>query len=79
MPRSKEEKSKYDQNYQKSHMKRISIWFNLEKDKDLLDRLESQPDPVAAYIKALIREDLKEYTEMTGFYSYRKKNNRKEK
>lgn len=62
MPRSKEDKSKYDQEFQKAHMKRITVWFNSEKDKDLIDRLESQPDSVSAYIKALIRKDLNNTT-----------------
>jgi hypothetical protein len=39
-------------------MKRITVWFNSEKDKDLIEKLESQPDSVSAYVKALIRKDL---------------------
>ena len=58
MTRTKEDKSKYDQEFQKAHMKRITVWFNSEKDKDLIEKLESQPDSVSAYVKALIRKDL---------------------
>ena len=61
MVRSKKEKSAYDQEYQKSHMKRIGVWFNLEKDKDIIDHLESQPGPVSAYIKELIRQDIENH------------------
>jgi hypothetical protein len=61
MAKSKEEKSKYDQEYQKSHMKRVSVWFNLEKDKELIDWFESRDESVSAYIKSLIRQDVENH------------------
>ena len=69
MAKTKEEKSKYDQEFQKTHMKHISIWFNREKDKDIIDRLESQPDTTSAYIKQLIRYDIAAFNSGTGRYS----------
>ena len=61
MVRSKEDKSKYDQEYQKSHMKRVSVWFNLEKDKELINWFESREESVSAYIKSLIRQDIENH------------------
>ena len=61
MVRSKEDKSKYDQEYQKSHMKRVSVWFNLEKDKELINWFESREESISAYIKSLIRQDIENH------------------
>ena len=61
MAKSKEEKSKYDQEYQKTHMRRIGVWFNLEKDKDLIDWFESRDESVSSYIKSLIRQDFESH------------------
>lgn len=52
-------KRKYDQNYHKAHLKRVVFNLNVEKDKDILEYLESHK-PVQSEIKRLIREKIKE-------------------
>ena len=37
----KQKKSTYDQQYQKTHMKSLTVWFNKEKDADILAFLET--------------------------------------
>ncbi|MDD6664163.1 MAG: hypothetical protein PUE44_07185 [Bulleidia sp.] len=37
----KQKKSAYDQQYQKTHMKSLTVWFNREKDADILAFLET--------------------------------------
>ena len=37
----KQKKSAYDQQYQKTHMKSLAVWFNREKDADILAFLET--------------------------------------
>ena len=69
MAKTKEEKSKYDQEFQKTYMKHIGIWLNREKDRDIIDRLESQPDTTSAYIKQLIRDDIVAFNSGAGRYS----------
>ena len=53
------DKNKYDQEYNKAHIRRKFIPFNTAKPEDqlLLAWLESQ-DNVTAYIKGLIRADM---------------------
>ena len=50
-------KSKYDQQYQKDHVKRIVISLNRERDLDLIDHLEPIQN-VSGYVKRLIRKDM---------------------
>ena len=37
---SKKDKAKYDMEYQRTHMKRVTLWFNIEKDADILEWLD---------------------------------------
>lgn len=52
-------KKEYDINYAKMNCKRIYLMLNVEKDKDILEYLESHK-PVQSEIKRLIREKIKE-------------------
>lgn len=55
---TKKNRTAYFRNRQKTLYKRYAIYFNLEKDKDIIEALnscKSKPD----YIRKLIREDLK--------------------
>ena len=51
-------KKEYDIEYMRTHCKRIYLLLNNDKDKDIIDRLAKE-DSVNAYLKALIREDIK--------------------
>ncbi len=66
MAKSKEQKSKYDQEYQKTHMERIGVWFNLETDKDLIDWFESRDESVSSYTGKLLAQ-LPFFFEYFGF------------
>lgn len=52
-------KRKYDQDYHRTHLKRVVFNLNVEKDKDILEYLASHK-PVQSEIKRLIREKIKE-------------------
>ena len=53
----KQKKSVYDQNYQKSHMKRLTVWFNKEKDADIIAYLDSA-DSKSDFVKQCIRKQM---------------------
>lgn len=53
----KQKKSVYDQNYQKSHMKRLTVWFNKEKDADIIAYLDSA-DSKSELVKQCIRKQM---------------------
>ena len=55
---NKKNKAQYDMQYQKTHMKRLTLWFNIEKDKDILDWLEQVDTSKSEAIKSLIRESI---------------------
>ena len=59
--RTKEEKSKYDQEYQKAYKERVTVWFNKEKDKDLIDAMENSSLSKTEFIKDIMRKYLKEH------------------
>lgn len=49
-------KTDYLKEYSKKHLKRISLAFNLEKDKDILDAIEKAGSGnVQAGVKTIIR------------------------
>lgn len=54
---NKQKKSVYDQNYQKSHMKRLTVWFNKEKDADIIAYLDSA-DSKSELVKQCIRKQM---------------------
>lgn len=58
-----ERKRKYDQEYHKSHLKRIVMNLNYDSDKDILAYLESHK-PVQSEIKRLIREEIRKENNM---------------
>lgn len=43
--------------WKKEHLKQVKLNFNIESDKDILDKLASEPNQIE-YIRKLIREDL---------------------
>ena len=57
--KSKADKATYDMNYQKNHMSRVTVWFNLEKDKDILDCLNQSSLPKSELIKQSLRNEMK--------------------
>ena len=64
--RTKEEKSRYDQQYRRDHLETKLIAFNRDKPDDiaLLEYVENKgPRMFSAYIKELIRRDMEENSE----------------
>ena len=57
--KSKADKATYDMNYQKNHMSRVTVWFNLEKDKQLLDWLNHSGQTKSELIKQALRNEMK--------------------
>lgn len=53
------DKSTYDQQYAREKLARKMVPFNREHDADALAWLEHIDEPFAAYVKRLIREDMK--------------------
>lgn len=57
--RSKVEKAVYDMNYQKNHMSRVTVWFNLDKDKEILEWLDQSGQSKSELIKNALRNEMK--------------------
>lgn len=57
--KSKADKATYDMNYQKNHMSRVTVWFNLDKDRELLDWLNQSGQPKSELIKNALRKEMK--------------------
>lgn len=53
----KQKKSAYDQNYQKTHMKKLTVWFNKDKDADIIGFLDSA-DSKSELVKLCIRKQM---------------------
>ena len=51
-------------NYQKNHMSRVTVWFNLDKDKDILDWLNQSDLSKSELIKNALRNEMKRSGEM---------------
>lgn len=49
--RSKNDKAKYDMDYQKNRMTRVTVWFNLDKDKDIISWLDKSKASKSEIIK----------------------------
>lgn len=62
--KSKADKATYDMNYQKNHMSRVTVWFNLEKDKKLLDWLNHSGQTKSELIKQALRNEMKRSGEL---------------
>lgn len=56
--RSKNEKAKYDMDYQKSKMTRVTVWFNLDKDKDIISWLDKSETSKSEMIKKALRNEM---------------------
>ena len=57
--RSKNDKAKYDMDYQKSKMTRVTVWFNLDKDKDIVSWLDKSETSKSEMIKKALRNEMK--------------------
>jgi DNA repair ATPase RecN len=57
--KSKAEKATYDMNYQKNHMSRVTVWFNLDKDKEILEWLNQSGLSKSELIKNALRNEMK--------------------
>lgn len=55
--RSKNDKAKYDMDYQKSKMTRVTVWFNLDKDKDIVSWLDKSETSKSEIIKKALRNE----------------------
>ena len=56
--RSKNDKAKYDMDYQKSKMIRVTVWFNLDKDKDIISWLDKSKASKSEIIKKALRNEM---------------------
>ena len=56
--RSKNDKAKYDMDYQKSKMTRVTVWFNLDKDKDIISWLDKSQASKSEIIKKALRNEM---------------------
>lgn len=56
--RSKNDKAKYDMDYQKSKMTRVTVWFNLDKDKDIISWLDKSKVSKSEIIKKALRNEM---------------------
>ena len=56
--RSKNDKAKYDMDYQKSKMTRVTVWFNLDKDKDIISWLDKSKASKSEIIQKALRNEM---------------------
>lgn len=56
--RSKNDKAKYDMDYQKNKMTRVTVWFNLDKDKDIISWLDKSKAYKSEIIKKALRNEM---------------------
>lgn len=56
--RSKNDKAKYDMDYQKSKMTRVTVWFNFDKDKDIISWLDKSKASKSEIIKKALRNEM---------------------
>ena len=56
--RSKNDKAKYDMDYQKSKMTRVTVWFNLDKDKDIISWLDKSKASKSEIIEKALRNEM---------------------
>lgn len=62
--KSKADKATYDMNYQKNHMSRVTVWFNLDKDKQVLDWLNQSGQSKSELLKQALRNEMKRSGEL---------------
>lgn len=58
--KTKANKAAYDMDYQKTHMKRVTVWFNLEKDREILEWFERSELSKSELIKQALRNAIKQ-------------------
>ena len=56
--RSKNDKARYDMDYQKSKMTRVTVWFNLDSDKDIISWLDKSKASKSELIKKALRNEM---------------------
>ena len=56
--RSKNDKAKYDMDYQKRKMTRVTVWFNFDKDKDIISWLDKSKASKSEIIKKALRNEM---------------------
>ena len=56
--RSKNDKARYDMDYQKSKMTRVTVWFNLDKDKEIISWLDRSESSKSELIKKALRNEM---------------------
>lgn len=56
--RSKNDKARYDMDYRKSKMTRVTVWFNLDKDKDIISWLDKSKASKSEIIKKALRNEM---------------------
>lgn len=56
--KSKNDKAKYDMDYQKSKMTRVTVWFNLDKDKEIVSWLNNSETSKSEVIKKALRNEM---------------------
>ena len=56
--RSKNDKAKYDMDYQKNKMTRVTVWFNLDKDKDIISWLDKSKASKSEIIKKALTNEM---------------------
>ena len=56
--RSKNDKAKYDMDYQKSKMTKVTVWFKLDKDKDIISWLDKSKASKSEIIKKALRNEM---------------------
>lgn len=56
--RSKNDKARYDMDYQKSKMTRVTVWFNLDRDKDIISWLDKSKASKSELIKKALRNEM---------------------
>ena len=66
MAESKFNKSEYDMDYQKNHKSSMTLWFNNDKDEDILSWLNEVEMNKSEYIRDLIRQDMNKNKKKAG-------------
>ena len=66
MAESRFNKSEYDMEYQKNHKTRMTLWFNNDKDNDILEWLNGIAINKSEYIRDLIRQDMSRNNKKAG-------------
>ena len=56
--KEKFDKAKYDMDYQRSSKTRMTLWFNNDKDIDIINWLNEIDMNKSEYIRDLIRKDI---------------------